>query len=206
MGAQTNPASSRSGQLAAWHRWSPGRRAVVSALLAAHLLAVLVGPWSRSILSDFLRGVYRPYLQAAYLDHGYKFFAPDPGPSHLIRYELEFGDGRRVEGMMPDRREHWPRLLYHRHFMLTETIPSPLLSPVWNPDAPWEEQTLSAPQQAYVRAYAAHLLEQYGAERVTLHLIQHRLADPPEVLDGIKLDDSSLYLTRPLGSFTRSPQ
>ena len=37
--------------------------------------------------------VFRPYLEAAYLDHGYAFFAPDPGPSHLVRYELEFDDG-----------------------------------------------------------------------------------------------------------------
>jgi hypothetical protein len=203
MGAQTKPASSRSaGQFDAWHRWGPARRAVVSGLLLAHLLAIQVGPRSPSILSDVMRQFYRPYLDAAYLDHGYKFFAPEPGPSHLIRYELEFADGSRLEGRLPDRARHWPRLLYHRHFMLSEFMPQ-FGDQVWDPRLPWQEQLFSPAQQTYIRSYASHLLEEHDARRVTLYLVQHRVPDPAEVLGGLALDDPSLYRTRPMGSFER---
>ena len=60
-----------------------------------------------------------PYLQILYLNHGYQFFAPEPGESTLLAFEAERDDGTVVRGRIPDRTT-WPRLLYHRHFMLTE--------------------------------------------------------------------------------------
>ena len=56
------------------------------------------------------------------LANGYRFFAPEPGPSHLIRYEVTLPDGTRKEGFFPDRAHHQPRLLYHRYFMLSEFV------------------------------------------------------------------------------------
>src|SRR4051812_9871294 len=103
-----------------------GVRAVASALLVAHLCAVFVGPWAMppagSLLSRSFAAALGPYVQAMYLDNGYRFFAPEPGPSHLIRYEILLPDGKRVEGYFPDRKRHWPRLLYHRYFMLSEFV------------------------------------------------------------------------------------
>src|SRR5690349_18560099 len=94
--------------------WSLRVRFIVSAALVWHLVGLLAGPISSppSILGDRLQSVYLPYLQAAYLNHGYKFFGPDPGPSHLVRYVVEMADGERLEGTFPDRKAHWPRLLY----------------------------------------------------------------------------------------------
>lgn len=99
-------------------------RVLASLVLGLHLVGVLVGPLSvpPSILADFFRTFYRPYLGALYLDHGYKFFAPNPGPSHLVRYELEMPDGTHQKGTFPDIDSHRPRLLYHRHFMLSEFL------------------------------------------------------------------------------------
>ncbi len=57
-----------------------------------------------------------------FLGHGYRFFAPNPGPSHLVRYEVEFADGRTESHRFPDTQEQWPRLLYHRHFMVAEQV------------------------------------------------------------------------------------
>jgi hypothetical protein len=57
----------------------------------------------------------RPYSQWLYMDHGYFFFAPNPGPGHLVQYQV--GSETRT---FPDKAKHWPRLLYHRHFMLSE--------------------------------------------------------------------------------------
>lgn len=57
-----------------------------------------------------------------YLDHGYRFFAPDPGPTHTIRFERSAADGKPISGRLPDRRTTQPRLLYHRWFMLGESL------------------------------------------------------------------------------------
>ena len=97
MKIRSNPASA-----SMWTR--PGVRIAASVLLGAHLMAVFVAPMavptssplvppSTSPLAGTFFRFFRPYLQAAFLNHGYKFFAPDPGPSHLVRYELTMADG-----------------------------------------------------------------------------------------------------------------
>src|SRR5579871_6381797 len=106
--------------------WSARWRAVVSALLLFHFFAVIVAAMVAAPPSSRLFGslfeVLSPYINAADLYHGYRFFAPDPGPAHLIRYTLTFADGRREMGTMPDLNVQHPRLLYHRYFMLTEHL------------------------------------------------------------------------------------
>lgn len=186
--------------------WSPAARWLASLALAWHFVGVLVGPISTppSALGAFLQRFYRPYLQAVYLylDHGYKFFGPDPGPSHLVRYELVFPNGRRQEGVLPAIGEHWPRLLYHRYFMLSEFIHG--LSGEWDPRFDEAHQPLSPPQRAYARSYADHLLAKYGAQRVTLYLIEHNIPLPEHVLRGVNLDDPQFYASRKLGTFERA--
>jgi hypothetical protein len=145
-----------------------------------------------------------PYLQAGNVSHGYAFFAPDPGPSHLIRYELVFEDGRVEQGVFPDLARQWPRLRYHRHFMLTEQLSN--LAPPAMPDgqvieagveyidpatAEWIETRDRFLRQA--RSYAEHLLHAHRAQRVTLHLIRHEIPSREEVLQGRRLDVDSSY-------------
>ena len=181
--------------------WSARVRWLVSVALVWHLVGLIVGPISSppSILGDRLQAIYLPYLQAAYLNHGYKFFGPDPGPSHLVRYVIEMPDGERTEATFPDRKLHWPRLFYHRHFMLSEFLDA--LSGPWDPRFEWDRQPLSPAQQVYIESYAHHLLTKYGGKRVTLYLVEHRLPSPLEVIDGVRLNDSKLYRSRKLGSF-----
>src|SRR5262249_22062592 len=152
-----------------------------------------------SILGDRLQSIYHPFLQTAYLNHGYKFFGPDPGPSHLVRYVIETADGDRMEGTFPDRKAHWPRLYYHRHFMLSEFLVG--LAGPWDPRFDWDTQPLSRAQETYIESYAHHLLARHGGKRVTLYLVEHRLPSPQEVLKGMRLDDFQLYRSRKLGSF-----
>ena len=118
----------------------------------------------------WLNQIYQPYLDVLYLNHGYGFFAPDPGASHLIDYTIELKDGSQMKGRFPDLNEHWPRLRYHRHFMLAEQIVG------------------GAPE-----AYARHLLKTHDAQRVRLERIEHVPASPEEVLGGMKLHDPSTY-------------
>lgn len=101
-------------------------RIVLSIGLVLYLAIVILGPLSNPIssanLTDPLSRQVAPVHQAMFLGHGYRFFGPDPGPSHILEYKIKHADNSVIEGHFPDREVHWPRLRYHRWFMLSETI------------------------------------------------------------------------------------
>jgi hypothetical protein len=115
--------------------WSRGAKRLVSLFVVFHLAAVFIGPMSFAVRPgspaiDPLRSAFQPYIQALYLDHGYAFFAPDPGPSYLVEYRLEFDGERPAQtDRFPNIREHFPRLLYHRHLMLSDTLNNVYIPP-----------------------------------------------------------------------------
>ncbi len=116
--------------------WPAWKRRLVGAVALGHLFAVFLAPLNFSCengSSPFVRPVhtlFRPYIDAMYLDHGYFFFAPNPGPSHLVRYKLEFDDGRpEITGTFPNLKENRPRLMYHRYFMLAESLNNTFVPP-----------------------------------------------------------------------------
>ncbi len=132
-------------------RWSRPARFVVSLLLAGHLLAVVLpplafqtsGPLGLSPSVEMAIVPVEQYSQFMYLDRGYAFFAPDPGPSHLIQAGLTDGSGKLTEQIYPDRQQQWPRLLYHRYFMLAE-----FLNDAHQPPGPPPELGKEAPEAA----------------------------------------------------------
>lgn len=101
-------------------------RMVISIGLLLYLSIVVLGPLSNPIssahLTDPLSRIVAPVHQTMFLGHGYRFFGPDPGPSHILEFKIKKADMSLVEGHFPDREVHWPRLRYHRWFMLSETI------------------------------------------------------------------------------------
>jgi len=172
----------------------PVWRVSISLLLAVHLLAVVAGPWAfaplHSLLADTCFSCLQPYLEALALNNGYRFFAPEPGPSHLIRYEYVLADGTTGGGEFPDKANQRPRLRYHRHFMLTEFLNSL--------DAPGVPKELS---EAYAESYARHLAHEHHAREVTLYIRRHRLPTLAEVRGGMQLSDASLYEEKLVGKF-----
>jgi len=118
---------------------------VVSLLLLVHVSAVFAPPFfratqtplgARSPVATEMHSLLEPYINLMFLDHGYAFFAPGPGPSRLIRFRVEYDDGTpAVEHVFPDLQRHWPRLLYHRHFMLAEQLHGDYVTPI-PPDRP----------------------------------------------------------------------
>lgn len=149
-----------------------------------------------------------PYLQLAYLNHGYRFFAPNPGPSHLVRYELVMPDGSVKAGQFPDLREHWPRLLYHRYFMLSESIFNVTQPFVETPaegfaDDRQRQNYLRDKERAFVlvRSVAGDLLRRHGAERVRLFMRVHLIPAPWDVEKGMSITDERLYEERLLGEY-----
>ena len=159
-----------------------------------------------------------------YLDHGYAFFAPNPGPCHLVHYKVEFADGRQpVEGVFPNLKEEQPRLFYHRHFMLSETLFNAFVLPE-QPQAPKlpdnlpqseRRQAEIQQQQAFAEQTALwkhrreqyellhksiedHLLAKYGGSKVTLTRREHLLLAPDEFLRaGQRLDLPETYIDLP---------
>lgn len=105
---------------------APWLRRLASVLILAFLAVVILGPLSNPIASRHLTaplGAWvSPIHRALFLGHGYRFFAPNPGPSHLVQYKITRADGTQSEGVFPDRETIKPRLLYHRWFMLSETV------------------------------------------------------------------------------------
>src|SRR3954462_7179726 len=81
--------------------WSVRARHFASVLILLHVTAIFWPPFtfacrggsgSSSPFADAVMGWLRPYSSLMFLDHGYAFFAPDPGPSHLVHYKVEFAD------------------------------------------------------------------------------------------------------------------
>ena len=162
-------------------------RWAVNLWLVFHVSAIIIAPASVSPSSDLARDAWdvaRPYLQLLYLNHGYHYFAPEPSESTLLAFVAERDDGTIVRGRIPNR-GIVPRLLYHRHFMLTEHM---ILAP---PEL----------QQRWYDSYAQHIGHKYGATRVSLTRQSHYLPTMEMVRQGMRLDDPNSYEEQPLGVF-----
>ncbi len=203
-------------------RW----RWLVSGLILLHFLAILaatnVASRPFSPLWEALADFFRPYVNATDLNHGYRFFAPNPGPSHLVEYELTMPDGKVEKGRFPDRRQEWPRLLYHRYFMLAEHLDGffgewqdtvarqsiPTLEPAAKLSLAAEAESERQLYQSVAESFGRALMHRAGAVRVKLTLLEHGIPSADMFAQGhTALDDHSFYM--PLGEpliFTDAPQ
>lgn len=205
-------------------------RLAVSVLIALHVAAVFICPFafacqvSNQSMSPFASGLYglaRPYSQALYLDHGYFFFAPDPGACHLVRYEVTLkGDAQPIIKTFPSLDDQWPRLLYHRHFMMAETLhntyapPTPPVEPTPPPANSTRQQktqynridlpiyreaktTYDARREQHLALRGSmikHLESLHPGGKVKLIRVEHRPLFPNEMTDlGKKLDAADTY-------------
>jgi len=179
--AKSEPDSARRVKKHRLLRWA------VNVWLVFHVSAIIIAPASVAPSSDLIQaawGIFQPYLQLLYLNHGYHFFAPEPGESTLLAFAAERPDGSVVRGRIPSPRMK-PRLLYHRHFMLTEHLR----------DAP------EALQKEWLDSFAEHIGRKYGAARVSLTGQIHNLPTAEMVRGGVKLDDPSSYENEEFGVF-----
>lgn len=187
--------------------------------IAVHLAAVFSEPFhffSRSEVqtgadAEVLRSGLHAYSQWMYLDHGYFFFAPNPGPGHLLRISAsddplpltadekpneETRNTEVVVNTLPDRKSQVPRLLYHRYFMLSEFY--------YNRYAPFElSQELSRDSEflkrwqsdrriytAIQQSIVSHTKHKTGKAFVRLDRLERTLPDRVSILKkGIRLTD-----------------
>ena len=140
------------------------------------------GPTGASPAATALYTPIKPYAEFTYLNHGYAFFAPNPGPSHLIGVTIRKDDGEIEESVYPSLQSQWPRLLYHRHFMLTEFLhntfqpsePPPEMFDVDWLRARW--QVDRARYEAILGSMQRHLAARVGApvDAVEIHRLEHQ--------------------------------
>ncbi|NND98589.1 MAG: hypothetical protein HKN47_14810 [Pirellulaceae bacterium] len=185
---------------------SPVVRSLLSLLICGHLLAVALPPLAfqtgNSAIVGSLIAPLAPYAEFLYLDRGYAFFAPDPGPSHLIEAAVTQGSGERIETKYPSLDRQWPRLKYHRHFMLAE-----FLTEIYQPPGPPRElaavDPLAAEQWVRLRAryehvrqsMVDHLRHTHNDKPVEIRRIEHLIPSPQEYLQGeFSINDPRLYI------------
>lgn len=122
-----------------WRRWGPAARGLASIWLFYHVVAMFVSPWAVPPTSQLAISIQRyvaHYQTILYLNHGYRFFAPDPGPANVVGFSVTRADGSQINGIFPDRNainRDYPRLNYHRWFMWSETL-GRMFSPWISPD------------------------------------------------------------------------
>jgi hypothetical protein len=212
-------------------RLAPWAKAAISGVILLHLAAVFVAPFqfastvggSSSPFADALRSCLRPYIEALYLNHGYFFFAPNPGPNHLIEYRAEYADGREpTVGRIPNLKTERPRLFYHRHFMVAEAFNNAYAPPEPQPEpspppltASEEERSRYAYERGLYQSYRAnwqrqrtqyeamrqsieeHLKDELGAASVKIARIEHRQPLPDDFTSGRRLTDKDSYVEMP---------
>ncbi len=165
-------------------------------------LAALCVPTSSSLVLRIAQGwPLQWYLDATFMNQGHSFFAPDVGPGHLIRYQLLDQSGREIEhGDFPSRKEQWPRLLYHRYFMLADQSELPVN----------DKATRDYWQKRYLEAYGRQLLREHpNAQTAVLRRYAHwplpysymansmkALRDQVKQLDEQKRTDEANELSR----------
>ena len=205
--APTTDASPHSPTAEPWPTWL---KVVISSVVCLHLLVVFWAPLTfntrgragESPVTNDVMWLFQPYADFFYLNQGYAFFAPDPGPSHLMEYRIDgqAGDPKTVDARrFPSRGHRFPRLHYHRHFMLAEwlnmgfTDPLPLAGPI-DPN----HRRAHALYHDLKKSFEEHLEYELGVEQVEVVRVEHRQPSPPEFAEEkIGIDDARLFLILP---------
>jgi hypothetical protein len=161
----------------------------VSLLLLWHLTAIFMAalsvPRTSDLASDVAQRTFmQKYLDALHLNQGHAFFAPDPPAGMLVQYEILDERGRVIQrSEFPNSKEQWPRLLYHRHFMLADQIAMPARN----------EQEEKAWTEKYLTYFARHLLRKSDGASIRMQRVLHEPLPRDEILKGRKLNDPSTY-------------
>lgn len=195
--------------------WSGKWRLILSILVTIHVVAVFAEPFrfftrssQRAFSPDagYIRSWLSAYIDFAYLHHGYFFFAPNPGPSHLISAQIGkvTPPNQPKEMMIPDKTVHWPRLYYHRHFMLSEFLHNSFAPPERPEEAaldPLIDQQWRRDRELYVTVKSSienHLRVFEKTEYVVIRRIEHALPNDIQVYqEKWKLNDPRLYIVLP---------
>ncbi len=188
---------------ASWPAWA---RQLVSGVLLIHLTAILAGALAAPPASALEREVaeaFARYHQLIDQGYGYRYYAPEPGPTPVVTATVRYQDGRPEETVRIPERGTLPRLRYQRQLALANHLATDFSSA--------KKFTGDGMRSHYARSYAQHLARSRpGCSTVTLFVQVHFFPGPEEVAErlsnrrGPPIDlDSDEYFTAPerIGEF-----
>lgn len=220
-------------------------RVLLSLAVVLHLLAVVAEPlrfFSASPVkfasedARLLRLATQRYSDFMYLSHGYSFFAPNPGPSHLLECEIALNSNvdlaaepplgrpafltasrelskRSSWRVFPDRMQDRPRLIYHRFFMLsefyhTQFAPATLAEQAKLDTAIVEQWKQDRQMYEQLQNSIVKNLEgKHANHKITLRRVEHALPSEYQIFEERwKLTDPRLFLVLPEGDAPASPE
>jgi hypothetical protein len=175
--------------------WPVGRKRVVTFLLIFHAVAIWAGIWGAapaSPLQESFRDMFGWYFNLVDQGYSYRYFAPDPPPTPIVKATVNYPDGRTEVIRIPDRNIK-PRMLYQRELALANHLYSDVNEA--------RRITRDPSQSVWAQSYAKHLGKTHtGAKSVTLAIELHRIPDPHQVAREIAetgkssdLDDSEQF-------------
>lgn len=157
------PPVSRADGWPAWCRW------LVSGVLLVHLAAILAGALAAppaSILEREVAEVFGPYHQFIDQGYGYRYYAPEPGPTPVVTATIRYKDGRPDESVRIPERGVSPRLRYQRQLALANHLATDFNNA--------KKFTGDGLRSHYARSYAQHLARsRTGCSSVTLYVQVH---------------------------------
>jgi hypothetical protein len=151
----------------------------------------------------------RCYLQSVFLANPYRFYAPDPGPTELFWYRIEYENGGVRWRDFADRETFWNRMPYQRHSVLT-MMPAQMKSA--HPTNP-REQLMYPAAFILIQSYTRHVAvsqesvtpsgEPNPVREVEAYHLPHGIAEPWMIRLGWDAYDLRLHGAFYLGAFDR---
>ncbi len=184
--------------------WPPWARVAVTMTLLVHATAVWTGAWSgdpSSTLEHEAADLFHPYFGMVDQGYTYRYFAPEPPPTPIVKAVVNYPGGRTETVRLPNRTTR-PRMLYQRELALANHLVA---------DVEAGRQTGDPGKSLWARSFARHLGKTHpGATSVTLLVEIHLIPDPNLVRRELAetgktpdLDDPDRFYTVPerIGEF-----
>jgi hypothetical protein len=176
-------------------------RRVVTALLIAHIVAILAGALSSppsSLFEQSLAGIFAPYYQVIDQGYAYRYYAPEPGPTPVVTATIRFAGSRPEETVRLPRKETFPWLLRQRQLALANHLYTDFQS------ARVESPGATEAESRWGRSYARHLAHTHpGCSSIVLSAQLHLIPNIERVRAilaapgsrGVDIDAEEFYTT-----------
>ena len=162
--------------------WPPWARRLASAALLLHFAAVLTGALAAPPSSPLERSAaerFAWYHRIFDQGYGYRYYAPEPGPTPVVTATIRYDDGRPEETVRLPERGVKPRLRYQRQLALANHLVSDFETA--------RRIGGGGVESVYARSYARHLARTHpGSASVTLYSRLHLIPDPRLVQESIR--------------------
>jgi hypothetical protein len=191
-------------------------KTIVSLLVSAHFFAIFTAvtaagtsqfppPPLLVLTKEYLT---RPYLHFVFLTNPYRFFAPNPGPSNLLWFRVEYADGS-VRWLEAPRRADWTlRMPYQRH-LCTVLLFDQMANPISSDDP--TTRKLSPEGKVVACSFARYVARKIGGAqsegtpnpvaKVSIYSVMHSVLEPWQVQNGWDTNDLRLHTPFYIGTF-----